>query len=114
MKTDIGIWKIDRESRSGSKLDHADRIETEKMLEDVLVANPNVLMDGLILVGRQVPVGSGYIDLLAARGRNGFRADFQCSGILAFGRGLRMGNSGLERCRAEDPLHEAHKAVQAA
>ena len=64
MKTDIGIWKIDRESRAGSKLDLADRIETEQMLEDVLVANPNALMGGLTLVGRQVPVGTGYIDLL--------------------------------------------------
>ena len=64
MKTDIAIWKIDRESRAGSKLDLADRIETEEMLEDVLVANPNMLMGGLTLVGRQVPVGSGSIDLL--------------------------------------------------
>ncbi len=64
MKTDIGIWKIDRESRAGSKLDLADRIETEKMLEDILVANPNALMSGLTLVGRQVPVGTGNIDLL--------------------------------------------------
>lgn len=64
MKTDIGIWRIDRESRAGSKLDLADRIETEKMLEDVVVANPDVLMGGLTLVGRQVPVGSGSIDLL--------------------------------------------------
>ena len=64
MKTDIGIWKIDRESGAGSKLDLADRIETEKILEDVVVANPNVLMGGLTLVGRQVPVGSGSIDLL--------------------------------------------------
>ena len=54
MKTDIGIWKIDLESRAGCKLDLADRIETEQMLEDVLVANPNVLMGGLTLVGRQV------------------------------------------------------------
>ena len=64
MKTDIGIWKIDRESRAGSKLDLADRIETEQMLEDVVVANPNVLISGLTLIGRQVPVGSGQIDLL--------------------------------------------------
>ncbi len=64
MKTDIGIWKIDRESRAGSKLDPADRIETEKMLEDIVVENPNLLMAGLTLVGRQVPVGTGQIDLL--------------------------------------------------
>ena len=64
MKTDIGIWRIDRESRSGNKLDLADQIETEKILEDFVVANPEMLMGGLTLVGRQVPIGSGFIDLL--------------------------------------------------
>ena len=64
MKTDIGIWKIDGESRAGTKLELADRVETEEMLEDVLVANPNMLMRGLTLVGRQVPVGTGTVDLL--------------------------------------------------
>ena len=64
MSTDIGIWKIDRESSVATKLDPADRMETEKMLEDVVVANPNVLMGGLKLVGRQVPAGTGQLDLL--------------------------------------------------
>ena len=62
--TDIGIWEIDRESRAGTKLGLAKRVETEEMLEDVLVANPNMLMRGLTLVGRQVSVASGYVDLL--------------------------------------------------
>ena len=64
MMTDIGIWKIDRESRAGTKLGLAKRVETEEMLEDVLVANPNMLMRGLTLVGRQVSVPPGYVDLL--------------------------------------------------
>ena len=64
MTTDIDIWKIDRESRTGPKLDHAKRVETEEMLEDILTENPDVLMRGLTLVGRQVPVATGYIDLL--------------------------------------------------
>ena len=64
MKTDIGIWKIDGKSRAGTKLELADRVETEEMLEDVVVANPNLLMRGLTLVGRQVPVGNGCVDLL--------------------------------------------------
>ena len=34
------------------------------MLEVVLVANPDMLMRGLTLVGRQVPVETGYVDLL--------------------------------------------------
>ena len=64
MKTDIGIWRIDRASRAATKLDLAKRVETEEMLEAVLVANPNMLMRGLTLVGRQVPVETGYVDLL--------------------------------------------------
>ena len=64
VKTDIGIWQIDRTSRAGTKLGLAERVETEEMLEAVLVANPNMLMPGLTLVGRQVPVETGYIDLL--------------------------------------------------
>lgn len=64
MSTDIGIWEIDRKSSDATKLDPTDRIESEKMLEDVLVANPNMLMGGLQLIGRQVPVGTGQIDLV--------------------------------------------------
>ncbi len=64
MKTDIGIWQIDPTSRAGSKLDLTERVETEEMLEAVLVANPDMLMRGLRLVGRQVPVETGFVDLL--------------------------------------------------
>ena len=64
MNTEIVIWEIDRASRAGTKLDLAKRVETEEMLEAVLVANPNILMRGLTLVGRQVPVETGYVDLL--------------------------------------------------
>lgn len=64
MKTDIGIWEIDRKSRAGTKLGFAERVETEEMLEDVLVANPDMLMRGLRLVGRQLPVETGNLDLL--------------------------------------------------
>ena len=64
MKTDIGIWQIDSTSQAGSKLDLAERVETEETLEAVLVANPEMLMRGLTLVGRQVPVETGFVDLL--------------------------------------------------
>ena len=64
MKTDIGIWKIDRNSRAGTKLRLTERVETEEMLEAVLVANPDLLMSGLTPVGRQVPTDTGVIDLL--------------------------------------------------
>ncbi len=64
MKTDVGIWNIDQKCRAGRKLDVADRLETEEMLEEVLVKNPDMLMRGLTLIGRQVPIETGYIDLL--------------------------------------------------
>ena len=64
MKTDIGIWEIDRSSRAGTKLRLTERVDTEEMLEAVLVANPDMLMSGLTLVGRQVPVETGFVDLL--------------------------------------------------
>ena len=64
LKTEIGIWEIDRESRAVDRLGNAELVETEQMLEDVLVANPDMLMRGLKLVGRQVPVETGYVDLL--------------------------------------------------
>ena len=34
------------------------------MLEDVLVANPDMLMSGLTLVWRQIPVETGFVDLV--------------------------------------------------
>ena len=64
MNPDIGIWEIDRSSRAGTKLRLTERVETEEMLEAVLVANPDMLMSGLTLVGRQVPVETGFVDLL--------------------------------------------------
>ena len=64
MKTDIGIWQIDPSSQAGVKLPLAERVETEEMLEAVLVTNPDMLMRGLTLVARQVPVETGFIDLL--------------------------------------------------
>ena len=64
MNPDIRIWEIDRSSRAGTKLRLIERVETEEMLEAVLVANPDMLMSGLTLVGRQVPVETGFVDLL--------------------------------------------------
>ena len=64
MKTDIGIWTVDPSSRAGSKLRVTDRVETEEMLEDALVANPDMLMSGLTLVGRQAPLETGFVDLV--------------------------------------------------
>ena len=63
MMTDIGIREIDRDSRAGTKLGLAKRVETEEMLEDVLEANPNMLM--------RVRLGMGRLGLIGLeQGRN--------------------------------------------
>ena len=64
MTANIGIWQIERESRKSTKLAPAKQMGTEAMLEDILTANPGMLMRGLKLVGRQVEVATGYLDLL--------------------------------------------------
>ena len=64
MAHDIGIWAIDQSPHTAKPLRPADRLETEKLLEDLLVANPNILMPNLWLVGRQTPTESGIADLL--------------------------------------------------
>lgn len=38
--------------------------ETEELFETLLVRSPDLLMDGLTLIGRQVPTEGGYLDLL--------------------------------------------------
>ena len=68
MKTDIEVWEIDPEPRTATRLGVAEQVGTEEMLEDVLVANPDMLMDGLTLVARQVPVQTKFADLLGIDG----------------------------------------------
>ena len=66
MMDEIKIWTIDGSSQANevTELEPANRTETEQMLEDTLVANPEMLMPGLTLVGRQTPTTGGRLDLL--------------------------------------------------
>ena len=64
MKPDIGIWTLDPTTPAGTKLRVTDRVETEEALETILVASPDMLMSALRLVGRQIPVETGFVDLL--------------------------------------------------
>lgn len=60
---EIRLWR----SGSGKGLRSVKAIpelETEVALEDLLVANPELLEDGLTLVGRQTPTVGGWLDLL--------------------------------------------------
>ncbi len=58
----IGVWEI--EENIPNKLNKA-TIDLEKHLEDWIENDPSLLQFGLEIVGRQVTVEAGYIDLLA-------------------------------------------------
>ena len=59
---EVKIWAI--EGSGAVELERAEKAETEKTLEDILVSNPGLLMEGLTLVGRQTPTQGGPLDLL--------------------------------------------------
>ena len=63
MTEEINIWSIDDENTATS-LGLKKQIETEELLEEILVKNPNLLFSGLRLVGRQTPTAGGPLDLL--------------------------------------------------
>lgn len=67
MPTDeIRLWAMEGSGDAvrAVRLKSADRTQSEKMLEDTLVNNPEMLMEGLTLVGRQTPMEGGFLDLL--------------------------------------------------
>ena len=63
---DIQIWSIN--GNEATELNQASQMESENLLEDVLVRNPSLLMEDLILVGRQTPTDGGPLDLLGVDG----------------------------------------------
>ena len=64
MTDEIKIWAVDSSSKAVEPIPPTVWKETEGSLEDMLVNNPDMLMPGLTLVGRQTPTESGYLDLL--------------------------------------------------
>lgn len=62
------IWAI--EKVAATPLPPAGKVEAEVLLEDILVANPSMLEEHLVLVGRQTPAAGGRLDLLGVE-RNG-------------------------------------------
>ena len=63
---EVKLWAID-----GSQVEDlkpAGQAETEKLLEDSLVNSPDMLLEDLILVGRQTPTEGGPLDLLGVDG----------------------------------------------
>ncbi len=60
---EIKLWAMDG-SGGAMQLQTAQQTDTEQKLEDALVKNPEMLMPGLTLVGRQTPTEGGPLDLL--------------------------------------------------
>ena len=56
------IWAV--EGTSATPLNTTKQMETEGLLESILTANPNMLEEGLELVGRQTSTAGGPLDLL--------------------------------------------------
>ena len=62
---ELKIWKVDgNDSLEVSGLETTREMETENRLEDILAENPDMLENGLDLVGRQVDMPGGTLDLL--------------------------------------------------
>ncbi len=63
MPTDIGLWRVHGQS---PKRLSSTGVPMESQLESFIEADPSLLGEALLLVGRQVPTGfGGFIDLLA-------------------------------------------------
>ena len=62
----IQLWSVGRDDAavSATPVEEVANTETEQLLEDVLVASPELLEPGLKLIGRQVPTDGGSLDLL--------------------------------------------------
>ena len=63
---EIKMWTIDGSQVEGLK--PTGQTETEKLLEDALVNSPDLLLEDLILVGRQTHTEGGWLDLLGVDG----------------------------------------------
>lgn len=63
----VKLWLLDKNEKNQLhpvQLEEVGETETEKQLENILVNNPELLMPGLKLIGRQTPTDRGLLDLL--------------------------------------------------
>ena len=60
---EVKIWSVDSDSNL-EPLASKGETDTESLLEETLVKNPDLLIPGLKLVGRQTPTAGGPLDLL--------------------------------------------------
>lgn len=63
----IQLWTVDGSPKSGAHaqpIDEVSETETEQQLEDLLVSSAKTLLDGVNLIGRQLPTEGGPLDLV--------------------------------------------------
>jgi len=64
---DLKLWSLEKNNRdkfTPAALDNLVQTETEQQLEELIVENPDLLFNGLKLVGRQTSTHTGALDLL--------------------------------------------------
>ena len=63
----VKLWTIGKRNGSGTwtavDVPRVDNADTESLLESLLTDSPQLLIDGLKLVGRQIPTEGGPLDL---------------------------------------------------
>jgi hypothetical protein len=64
---EVRLWRVKSDVAGApqvERVDGVDAVSTERLLEDVLAHSPDVLMEGLTIVGRQNETDGGPLDLL--------------------------------------------------
>ena len=64
MTPELKLWSV-KGSGGPEPVSQLSQMSTEWEFENLLVANPEMLEPGLVLVGRQTPAAGGWLDLLA-------------------------------------------------
>ena len=71
----VNLWSVKKKDVNGvwtaEDVPSVDSAETENLLESLLVDSPRLLMEGLTLIGRQVPTEGGPLDLGLQMGPDG-------------------------------------------
>ena len=116
---EIEVWTI--EDSQARRLERTE-MDLESSLEDFLVAHPEMLQSRLELIGRQTPVGGGFLDLLGLDGegrlavfelKRGMLSRDAVAQIIDYGSALEaMGESDLAALITENSGHSGIKKIE--
>ena len=98
---ELKIWSIDNvRNAKVTALDTAAQTESEGLLEDILTRNPDMLSEGLKLIGRQTRTTGGLLRC-APRAEGGCRIDgAECGGGRSVPSACLVRNGGTAERRA--------------